>query len=50
MTRRRSSNLFAISAGPIIFIVGLTAGRRANEQAEALEGFADRVKLYLDRK
>jgi hypothetical protein len=50
MTRRRSSNLFAISAAPIIFIVGLSAGQRANEQVEALEGFSDRAKLYLDRQ
>jgi 3',5'-cyclic AMP phosphodiesterase CpdA len=48
MTRRLASNLVAISAAQIIFIVGLTAGQRANEQAEALKGFSDRAKSYLD--
>jgi hypothetical protein len=48
MTRRHASNLLAISAVPIILIVGLSAGQRTNEQADVLKGFSDRVKQYLD--
>ena len=48
MTRRHSSNLSAISVVQIIFIVGLSAGQRENEKPEALKGFSDRVKGYID--
>ena len=48
MTRRHCSNLLAISATQIAFIVGLGAGQRANEQAESLKAFSDHVKQYID--
>jgi hypothetical protein len=48
MTRRHCSNLSAISAFQIIFIVGLSAGQRGNEKPAALKGFSSRVEMYID--
>ena len=47
MIPRYYSNLLAISAVQIVFIVGLSAGPRTNEQTETSKEFSDRVKQYL---